>query len=152
MSRGRRWCMATDVVLSSLQSSSNRIVFRWFLGRPQHTIELRTTHVLHEQRSFPGLVSYISSTRFFLATLILLYRTPSPTTPINSYPSSLASLSPSLGPYASGIPPESHFESDIQMMGMSMDTDSMRSEHMGWDDVKDSPWDMELFLDLDVVC
>ncbi|KAF8123910.1 hypothetical protein EV363DRAFT_1419829 [Boletus edulis] len=65
--------------------------------------------------------------------------TPSPTTPINSYPSSLASLSP--------FP---HFESDIQMMGMSTDTDSMRSEHMGWDDVKDSPWDMELFLDLDV--
>ncbi|KAF8123933.1 hypothetical protein EV363DRAFT_1403571 [Boletus edulis] len=133
MSQGRRWCMATDVTLPSLQSSSNRIVFRWFLGRPQHTIELRTIHVLHEQRSSPGW-------------------TPSPTTPINSYPSSLASLSPSLGPYASGILPESHFESDIQMMGVSMDTDSMRSEPMGWDEVKDSPWDMKLFLDLDVVC
>ncbi|KAF8132761.1 hypothetical protein EV363DRAFT_1326264 [Boletus edulis] len=63
--------------------------------------------------------------------------TPSPTTPIDNYPSSLASLaslSPLLGPYASGIPPESHFDGDIQMMGM------------------DSPWDMELFLDLDVVC
>ncbi|KAF8417537.1 hypothetical protein L210DRAFT_2473261 [Boletus edulis BED1] len=55
MSQGRKWCMATDVVLPSLQSSSNRIVFRCFLGRPQHTIELRSIHVLREQRSFPGL-------------------------------------------------------------------------------------------------
>ncbi|KAF8123915.1 hypothetical protein EV363DRAFT_1089926, partial [Boletus edulis] len=98
MSRGRRWCMATDVVLPSLQSSSNRIVFRCFLGRPQHTIELRTTHVLREQRRIPGLVNPRR-------------------TPINSPLFTLASLSPFLDPYASGIPPESHFESDIQMMG-----------------------------------